>query len=506
MRQLIHNGVLIPERYKPVGLHITIKGKEILLDRDQEEMAVAWGKKQGTDYVTDKAFIKNFLTDFSKALKVSPTLNLSDIDFTEVFKYVEKEKEKRLNMSKEEKKRQAAERKQRREELKEKYGYATVDGIKVEIANYAAEPPGIFMGRGKHPLRGKWKRTISKKDVTLNLSPDAPKLPGDWGEAIWRPDNMWIAKWDDKLRGVEKYVWLADSSHIKQKRDIEKYDLAVKLERELKRLRSHINSNLKSSDPRRRRIATVCYLIDAMKMRVGDEKDKDEADTVGATTLRPRHIRINGNRVRFNFLGKDSVRWEKEAAFPDVVIENLKECSTNAESSLFPGVRSDIVSAFLAEVSPGLTAKVFRTYHATNVVKDHLNSTKVTLDQEEYYKKHVAIMANLQAAIECNHKKKIPKRWRESLEKKNERLKELKKRWRTKKRPKTLEAINKLKLKIKEMKATKDYNLRTSLKSYVDPHVYYEWGRKVEYDWKLYYPKALQNKFSWVEADRQQNG
>jgi hypothetical protein len=50
------------------------------------------------------------------------------------------------------------------------------------------------------------------------------------------------------------------------------------------------------------------------------------------------------------------------------------------------------------------------------------------------------------------------------------------------------------------MKATRDYNLRTSLKSYIDPRAYYEWGRKVGYDWKLYYPKALQKKFSWVEG------
>ncbi|MEM3575358.1 MAG: hypothetical protein QXQ76_06425, partial [Candidatus Bathyarchaeia archaeon] len=81
-------------------------------------------------------------------------------------------------------------------------------------------------------------------------------------------------------------------------------------------------------------------------------------------------------------------------------------------------------------------------------------------------------------------------------EKKIERLKAL----RSKGTKRAKEAARKLAMKIKLMKATKDYNLRTSLKSYIDPRVYYEWGRKVGLDWKSYYPKALQRKFSWLDS------
>ncbi|MCK4439644.1 DNA topoisomerase I, partial [Candidatus Bathyarchaeota archaeon] len=62
-------------------------------------------------------------------------------------------------------------------------------------------------------------------------------------------------------------------------------------------------------------------------------------------------------------------------------------------------------------------------------------------------------------------------------------------------------AIGKLKLRIDAQKETRDYNLVTSLKSYIDPRIYCEWGKQVNYDWKQYYPKALQKKFSWVEND-----
>ena len=76
-----------------------------------------------------------------------------------------------------EKKALAAERKAAREENKERYGWATIDGVRMEIGNYTVEPSSIFMGRGQHPFRGKWKEGPRHEDVELNLSPDADVPP-----------------------------------------------------------------------------------------------------------------------------------------------------------------------------------------------------------------------------------------------------------------------------------------------------------------------------------------
>jgi len=495
MKQLIHNGILFP-KYEPRGFRITVRGSPIALTPQQEEMAVAWVKKLGTEYAEDPVFAKNFFGDFCKKLGLNDKLAPEDFDFSEIVKCVEEEKAKKLAMGKDEKKRLAAERKAVREANRAKYGQAIVDGEKVELGNYMAEPSCIFMGRGKHPQRGKWKQGPSEADVVLNLSRDAPKPPGNWKEIVWHRDFLWVAKWDDKLRGEEKYVWLADSFSAKQERDIEKYDKANALDRKIGELRAHISANLTASDLKRRQIATVAYLIDTLKLRVGDEKDRDEADTVGATTLRPEHIKIRENgRVMFDFLGKDSVRWCKEVELPQQVVDNLKELMTNARSSVFQGVRSDNVKEFLSEVVPALSAKVFRTYHASKVVNEYLRRAEVSREDPDHVKKSVATLANLEAAIVCNHKRKLPRNWENSLSKKLERLKALK----AKKTKKSAEAVNALKLKIKTMKATRDYNLGTSLKSYIDPRLYYRWGKRVDFDWKLYYPKTLQRKFSWIE-------
>lgn len=496
MKQLMHQGVLVPNRPEWKKLYITVKDKRIDLAPEQEEMAVAWVKKLGTDYVKDPVFTKNFFQDLNMALGMKEKLSPQDVDFSPVMRRVEREKAHKLSLTKEEKKRLAAERKAIREKNKEKYGFAKIDGVAVEIGNYTVEPSSIFMGRGDHPLRGRWKRGVDKDEITLNLSPDAPRPLGNWKEIVWHPDFMWIAKWTDKLRGNEKYVWLADSSPAKQQKDIEKFNKAIELGKKLEDVRKHIMANLDAEDVTRRKVATVCYLIDALKLRVGDEKSQDEADTVGATTLRPEHITFGKERVvAFDFLGKDAVRWQKRVRLPEQVIINIQEFMKNSESSIFEGVGSQGISLFLDEVAPGVSAKVFRTYHSSKVVADFLGSANVSKLDPDYEKRYVATIANLEAAIICNHKRKPPKKWKESLAKKKERLEKL----RVKSTSSAKKRAEILKGRIKIVRETKDFNLQTSLKSYIDPRIYCKWGRKVDFDWKFYYSKALQRKFSWVE-------
>jgi DNA topoisomerase-1 len=84
----------------------------------------------------------------------------------------------------------------------------------------------------------------------------------------------------------------------------------------------------------------------------------------------------------------------------------------------------------------------------------------------------------------------------------SERLEKLKIRLSTTKE-RDRNAIEKLKLQITAQAETRDYNLGTSMKSYVDPRIYYNWSKKVDYDWRKYYSKTLQSKFSWVEPEEQ---
>ena len=311
-KTLQHNGILFPPAYEAQGIKIKIKGEAVNLNLTQEEMVYQWAKKKDTPYAQDNVFQKNFTADFAKKLDPKfKKISYEDIDFSNAYKIVDKEKDLKEMMSKEDKKSLAVKRKELREKLKEKYGVAIMDGEKVEVGNYMAEPPGIFIGRGEHPLRGKWKPPVTAKDVTLNLGKEAKVPEGEWGKIIHDNDSMWLASWMDFLTQKRKYVWLADTAGLKQGRDKEKYEKAVKLANEIEKIKDRIVKDMKSNDPKISRIATACYLIYRTAMRVGDEKDPDEADTVGATTLRKEHVKITTNSIEFDFLGKDSVRWQE---------------------------------------------------------------------------------------------------------------------------------------------------------------------------------------------------
>jgi len=561
-RSLEHNGVLLPPPYEPKGLSIRIKGKVIKLTPEQEEMAYAFAKKKDTPYIKDKVFVNNFLSDF---LRLFPEeyrdAKFEDIDFSEVFAYVDKERELKKLLSKEERKKITNERKRLRDELKDKYGYAIVDGVKYEIANWIVEPPGLFMGRGDHPLRGRWKPRVYASDIIINIGEDAPIPENNWKAVVHDHESTWLAKWDDKLTGKEKYVWLADSSKIRQENDKAKYDTAIRLAKQIDKVLAKIEKGLKARDEKKRKVATVCYLIYRLAMRVGDEKDKDEADTVGATTLRVEHVMLNGNRIDFDFLGKDSVRWQKsiviESDMDALAYENLEEFikGKSKDDEIFAGITSRHVNAFLSSIVKGLTAKAFRTYLATNVVNQYLLSIDGTISEEpEYVKLYHAKMANLKAAITCNHKRAIPKNFESSLEKKVLRLKELmkareeieerlksirevstnnskskkgskdegtvksndtgkksSKREREKEREekrllnklsKLDERIEKLRLQINLAQECRDYNLATSLRNYIDPRTFYSWCKHVGLDWAKIYTRSLQRKFQWVKDTR----
>ena len=56
-----------------------------------------------------------------------------------------------------------------------------------------------------------------------------------------------------------------------------------------------------------------------------------------------------------------------------------------------------------------------------------------------------------------------------------------------------------LQFRIAQMRLGKNWNLGTSLRNYIDPRVSVEFCKRVNYDWKSYYPKSLVTKFAWAE-------
>ncbi|XP_028804027.1 DNA topoisomerase 1 alpha-like [Neltuma alba] len=529
---LVHNGVIFPPPYKPHGIKMLYKGKPVALTPEQEEVATMFAVMRDTDYMQKETFKSNFWSDWRKLLGKNHVIqNLEGCDFTPIYDWYQVEKEKKKQMSTEEKKAL----KEEKAKQEEKYMWAIVDGVKEKVGNFRVEPPGLFRGRGEHPKMGKLKRRIHPSDITINIGKDAPipecPIPGEKWKEI-RHDNTvtWLAFWSDPINPrLFKYVFLAASSSLKGQSDKEKYEKARMLKNYIGNIRAAYTKNFTSKDITRRQIAVATYLIDKLALRAGNEKDDDEADTVGCCTLKVENVTAEApNKLQFNFLGKDSIKYENTVEVEQQVYNAILkfQAEKSPGDDLFDKLDTSKLNAHLKELMPGLTAKVFRTFNASITLDDML--TKDTKDGDVAEKIGVYQTANKEVAIICNHQRSVSKSHTAQMSRLTEKIAELQgvlKHLKTdldrvkkgkpplksaeRKRNLTPDALDKkitqTKAKIdkmqRDMKTKEDLKtvaLGTSKINYLDPRITVAWCKRHDVPIEKIFNKSLLAKFAWA--------
>ncbi|CBJ32924.1 conserved unknown protein [Ectocarpus siliculosus] len=433
---LEHNGAHFAPEYKPHGVKLKYDGKEVHLTTQQEEVATFYASMplDGPQLAEQgKVFNKNFFTDFKAVLGKGHVIkDFKLLDFSAIRAHLDITKQIKLAATDGEK----AAAKTVKEELVHKYSYAIVDGHLEKVGNYNVEPPGLFRGRGEHPKTGKLKARVTASDIAINCAEGVcvPRcnMPGyAWQSVQHNPSATWLSKWDGLLAGT-KYMMLAASSSFKGKSDMAKYDKAMKLKGFIERIRTDYVKKLSSSDRRTKQIATAVWIIDKLALRVGGEKGQDEADTVGCCSLRTEHLTFHAtnNEIDLEFLGKDSMLFKETIDFDrygDVgrrVFKNLQAfCKGKRQSEeVFDYLDPSILNLHLQSLMPGLTAKVFRTYNASDTLQQKLPGEAALAGLSVAEKVALYNLANREVAILCNHQRTVSSAQKEGLEKQRDRL------------------------------------------------------------------------------------
>jgi DNA topoisomerase-1 len=200
--------------------------------------------------------------------------------------------------------------------------------------------------------------------------------------------------------------------------------------------------------------------------------------------------------AEFKFLGKDSVPWHKEIVLPPIVHEQLDELirtarpsssSSNGDGSagdqppdavdreghptrdlpqIFPDIGSRHINTFLSRIQKGLSAKVFRTHHATQAVRESLQDAGVRAGAPEYKKWEAVSLANLEAAILCNHTKKYNGDWEAAKARYEERIE---KAYARRERYEAQVAERKEKLQLLEVEAAAKRSIAQAAVDKIDP-------------------------------------
>lgn len=514
---LVHNGIKFSEEYEYKSVPIIYDGQEVLLSKDAEETAFLYAKYIDSEYVKNNTFNKNFFNDWKKILGKDHIIkSLDKCNFMSMKKYIDVEKENK-KIEKEKNKDKPETENNIEQSVDEKYKTAIVNGKIQSVSNYRMEPPGLFIGRGKNPHLGKIKKRIYPEDITINIGKDEkiPEPPENhkWGHIIHDRKVEWLASWKDTITGKTKYLWLSAHSDMKANNDQDKFDLARKLKKKIKMIIDVNNQNMKSTDLKTMQIATALFFIDKLAIRVGNEKADDETDTVGVTSLRLEHIELGEkNTVTLNFLGKDSVQYTNTITVDNIVYDNIKELMTGKEKfdQLFDKITSVDINRYLQEFMKNLTAKVFRTYNASNLFQKELNKITNKYNGNEEHVKLILdefAKANAKVAKMMNHQKNISVGYKKNVDKINSQITELKKKLKKAKKSSTknIVTIQKITDKIKNYKSKleltkemKNISLGTSKANYIDPRITVAFMKKNKLDVNKLFSKALQEKFKWA--------
>jgi len=547
---------------QPHGVKMKYNGEEVELTVQQEAIATMYAAMLRTDYIGKTTFINNFWREFKQALgKGHKIQELKKCDFQPILNHLDAEREKKKNLTKEEK----LKIKEKADKLNAPYATIVLDSHTEKNGNYRVEPAGLFRGRGEHPKMGQVKQVIQPEDITMNVSVDAcpPRcpLPGRcWQSVVHKDDTTWLAYYKDTINGDFKYIFLSAGSSLKGQSDREKFEKARELKKYVKQIRQKVTTGLVSKEGEAMQHNTALWLIDNLAIRAGNEKDtSEEADTVGCCSLRVEHITLaedeDGKTIYFCFLGKDSIEYKNllklrpsdEARAregeedPNVSFvregeeKNFLQVWKNmgalvgrkgatGDKDVFHSISTSSLNAYLKELMPGLTAKVFRTYNASITLDQELAKLEDHPKRKDIFKSDALQLkfyndANYQVAILCNHSRTVSKSFDTQMSKMDEKadamskeLKDLQKSLKkadnkdqVKKKVASLEErLHKHEVQKQIKQKLSGVALSTSKVNYLDPRISVAWCKKYgDFALGKVFNKSLLTKFKWAidEAD-----
>lgn len=202
---------------------------------------------------------------------------------------------------------------------------------------------------------------------------DALAIPPAWTEvAINRAAGGMLQAIGKDAAGRWQYIY--HDQHVK-KREQKKFKRLVKFAEAVPRMRKVIGQNLRKRDLGRERVmACILRILSTCFMRAGSQVYANENGSYGLATLRPKHVRVRGDLVEFDFRGKAQIvqhRELRDRSVARVVRELLKHHTRevfeyqNGDGRFVDVTRRDINQYIKEVMGERFTSKDFRTWAGT---------------------------------------------------------------------------------------------------------------------------------------------
>jgi DNA topoisomerase I len=192
--------------------------------------------------------------------------------------------------------------------------------------------------------------------------------------------DVWICPYSDghlqatgrDARGRKQYLY---HPRFREIRDSTKYQHVIAFADTLPAIRAKVREHMALPGlPREKVVATVVYLLDKTLIRVGNDDYAKQNKSYGLTTLKNRHVEVDGSEVRFHFVGKSGKEWSAKIKDRRVA-KIIRACQDlpgqellqyRDEGGTIEDVTSSDVNDYLREITGrDITAKDFRTWAGT---------------------------------------------------------------------------------------------------------------------------------------------
>ncbi len=192
--------------------------------------------------------------------------------------------------------------------------------------------------------------------------------------------NVWICPYEDghlqatgrDARGRKQYRY---HPLFREVREGTKFEHMIGFASALPAIRAKVSADMALRGLSREKVlATVVHLLETTLIRVGNDDYARQNRSYGLTTLKNRHVAVNGSEVRFQFTGKSGKQWSLAVrdrriariirACQDLPGQDLLEYVD--EDGSLKRVTSGDVNDYLREITGReITAKDFRTWAGT---------------------------------------------------------------------------------------------------------------------------------------------
>lgn len=184
----------------------------------------------------------------------------------------------------------------------------------------------------------------------------------------------WVEKWQHPTT-PNKWVYNYTIEYIARKSEL-KFAKNIVFGTKLPDIRAQLQTDIHNNDTEEQVLALVVTLIDKAYFRVGNEQSDDNG-VYGVTTLLDEHITVSGNTATFEYVGKKSVEQHRVVVDSTLarLLKKLKRASQNSDDHRVfrfgnNKIDSGDVNEYLDQFD--VTAKEFRTFHATRLMREFL--------------------------------------------------------------------------------------------------------------------------------------